>query len=224
MNQQPKKRGRKRKHSPTETDEAQSTLQITPNIESVSMESRSAIDTTYNSEAKEKRTRAQKVRQIEARGARMDLHMESKTMRERIHASLMGRRYKNYHMREEGLDLKYRKIYSKIKNGAFGPSDLVCWTDVVSRGMVKNVCKIMEFLLQNGPMTKIETDILDNCTELLKSYYSERVNLMQRRTPDVYHYFSTTYYPETSTSVHDLLIGSEEISCKTTILEILNKK
>lgn len=224
MNEQPKKRGRKRKHPTAEAEEARPMLPITPGIELVSTKPKSPTETSHNEGAKEKKTRSQKVKRIEAKGAKVDFYMESKAVRERIHASLMRKRYNNYQMREEGLDLECRKIYNKIKNGAFSSCELARWTDVVSKGMVKNVCKIIEFLLQNGPMTKIESDIFDDCTELLKSYYSERVNLVQRGTPDAYHYCNTTYYPEASTSVHGLFIDNEEISYKTVILEALMKK
>lgn len=216
---QPKRRGRKRKYQMgTEEGSPQAAYdtQLTP------VEDKSHASIPGSGEIRKRQTRTQRVKEIEARGAKIDAYMESRALRERIHASLMKKRYGNYYEREEGLDQRYRDIYAKIKSGVSNSSDLARWTDVISKGMAKSMCKIMEFFLQNGPMTRIETNIFDNCTRLLKSYYLERVTLIQKTTSNKYHYLSTTYYPEMSTSVYALLVGSGEIPSKNE-LGTLNK-
>lgn len=101
------------------------------------------------------------------------------------------------------------------------------WQTVVQREYMRKVCKVLEFLLKNGPMSKIESDIFDRCIEVAMEYYNERTNFIENLTVNDglrKIYMNTTFYPCQNSPVYQLF--NEVLAGKKTgvILEYFEHK
>ncbi|KAM0680274.1 hypothetical protein GINT2_001659 [Glugoides intestinalis] len=86
------------------------------------------------------------------------------------------------------------------------PREDLQWHAIVSPQIIKKICNITSFLLKNGPMTKVEDDIFNDCVHTLQTYYSERMRLVKSKDRMKELYLRTTYYPKKDSSIYKFMI------------------
>jgi hypothetical protein len=123
--------------------------------------------------------------------------------------------------RAETLDSKNRLIYDRIKEGVASKQDIIEWQDRISGEMAKKICKVINFLLENGPLSTIDRSILGSCTNALESYYEERSYLI---SVDSQIYSSSTYYPVKDSGIYKYLIEIVKIPELNNLVEFHKNK
>ena len=104
---------------------------------------------------------------------------------------------------------EHLKIYQKIQYSEADRNEIQRWQSQITLEMAKKMCRILNFLLQNGPLNKIENSIMENCLNALKSYYNERAYL---HSIDKDKYTKTTYFPEKNSCIFKFLVEVIQIS------------
>lgn len=99
---------------------------------------------------------------------------------------------------------RYTKRTQKSKQTKIGEG--LEWHAIVSPQIIKKICNVMSFLLKNGPMTKVEDDIFNDCVHTIQTYYSERLRLVQGKDRMKELYLRTTYYPKKDSSIYKFMI------------------
>lgn len=187
---QRKKRGRKKKVSGIPENVIQATKPEQPQIiqakilakapESVLLERQNIIE------------------KYENKVERVDKIIEKNEIIRKVHEKMLNLRTETI---EEQLNRAANKIYKE-------DSDLesnIEWQTVILPRMIEKLCKIVEFLLKNGPMTKIENDIFDQCSESLKNYYSDKISQAKNNENLENDCLNYTYYPEKGTVAYEFI-------------------
>lgn len=95
------------------------------------------------------------------------------------------------HTSKDGI-IEARNL-NRVKENIFYADENSHWNHYVTFAVIRKICKLVDFLLELGPLNAIETQILENCGISLVSYYKERCELINS---DKEIYLKTTYFPK----------------------------
>lgn len=197
---QPKKRGRKRK-----TEITTETSLITKPETAPVIQAKVVTKTPVNSYRNE---RKRIVGELERKAKELDPLVNDSQIISRVHDRMASRRLlrmghieQNYMAENRNLEnlenLKFKDLSQNSK-----------WQFIVLPGAMRKLCSAIDFLLKNGPMTKIEGDIFNECISLVKSYYSERSGLIsdENISEEAKRICRrTTFYPDRKTPIYDFV-------------------
>lgn len=189
---QPKKRGRKKK---TETFSEKTVVSKVeqPQVIQAKNIAKSPGDLQFE--------RERLVKEFEANARKVDNVMEDPGLMDRVYKRMKKKMYGETCDREDELE----KLKMEKSRNAGAEAE---WETLVVPDLVSKICSVIDFLLENGPMTRVENDILSDCIDALKSYYITRSSLILN--PEVGDEskgicMRTTFYPKTNTSAYRLL-------------------
>lgn len=190
---QPKKRGRKKKILQESTTQA---IKANERVEEPMQETltEQKINSPFSKD--------EITFKLEEARNKLDNLLEPENLVNSIHNKILKR---SLGKREEEMEMA---IYKRIKQGEATGQEISQWTDQITGAMAKRICRILDFLLQSGPITKIEESVLESCAEALRSYYAERLNLISE---EGYFYLKSTYFPERGTCSFKYLVEVIEI-------------
>jgi len=227
MENQPKKRGRKKKTQVVEAKEPSPTSQL---IQIVSTSNEEAVRPTgavtpsiaNDGRSREERQadRIQRANKIESDALKIDKVMNSKRFRDSLMEKFIDSRPG---ICKTGQNGDYLKLYEQMKQGDTDEKELLFWASSVTYESVKKNCKILGFLLENGPMTKIEDDIFKNCLDTVKSYYNERIRIVSGKTDNSWHFYRTSYFPKEDSNIYKFLFEVEGIPDKNRLYDIFKE-
>lgn len=210
---QPKKRGRKKK--------AQSVVEkpITKPIEKAEIQIQHTPVKVTN-ELFPRLTKQQIARRLEEASHELDKHLRPENIAEIIHEKIFKRSLGSNARREEGFDADYKAIYKRIKNSEATPRETIEWQDQITCEMARRICKVLDFLLQCGPVTKIENSVLEGCSAAIKSYYMERFYLI---SIDKEAHLASTYFPQKDSCIFKYITEVINIPCLSDLVSLYSK-
>lgn len=184
---QPKKRGRKKK-----VETAPETIQV-PKVEQPQIiQAKNVIKSPENLQMEREKI----VKELEEKAKKVDQIMKGDEAINRIHEKMVNKKIFNTEEHEWNLD-----------GETLG--DIECQT-VALPGMIGRICTILEFLLKNGPMTRIDNDVFSECMDVLKLYYAGQSHLNSKS--DVNNnlkeiYMKSTFYPDMNIPIYKAVDG-----------------
>jgi len=184
---QPKRRGRKKKTEPAPVPEKV----VAPKVEQPQIIQAKNIAKTPENLQKE---RERIVCELEERAKDMDRAIEDVELMERVYKKMRRRLYLHEYEAEEERD--------RIRAGG---TDSVEWQGIVQPGLMRRVSSVVEFLVRNGPMTRIENEIFGGCIDAIREYYGQRVECVAEEgisSGKREMYLRTTFYPRVNTPAY----------------------
>lgn len=191
---QPKKRGRKKK---VKIEEIKPILPIPEPTEPKSVEKPEIKITPKNRISKEQLTQKLNLAVQELDEALKPDNIVDTIQKKIISKVIINRKS------DQDFSQKYMQIYQKVKTSMASKEELQLWQSSISLEMAKNMCVIISFLLQNGPLNQFESSILENALFALKSYYDEQTYLISINREK---YLNTTYMPSKNSEIYKFLI------------------
>ncbi|ELA42451.1 uncharacterized protein VICG_00550 [Vittaforma corneae ATCC 50505] len=109
------------------------------------------------------------VKELEEKASKVDKLVDDEKIINRVHQRMISKqRFSN------------RKNEWELERNVGKTVDDVEWQTVILPGMMNRMCLILEFLLKNGPMTRIDNDIFNECVEVIRLYYTEQLRLISK--------------------------------------------
>lgn len=231
MENQPKKRGRKKKIIAPEVKESSAgNIVAQPEAAIVEDHPPQAVTTLDKSEShgkdreERKEKRIEMAKKIENDANEIDKIMNTKSFRDKVLKRFLANRPAGNKIQIKKAIERNLKIFQDLKNDVCNENDIVSRTNLISFEMVKKNCKLLEFLLENGPKTRIEEDIFEKCIECISLYYKERTGFMFKNLMDPLHCLKTTYFPKKDSIAYDFLKATSNIPDEQSLLDIFTNK
>lgn len=159
-----------------------------------------------------KMKRAISINKLKIAAKEYNVYTSSSDFINRVQNKFMERRYRNFMCRVEGFEIKYSKIYKDLKLGIQEKSDEMEWNKTITKNAVKKVSQIIEYLLVSGPLTESESELLNKCVDLFKSYFKHRYFLFIKEIKHSLYYQNDSFVPESRSILSDLFICQKPIN------------
>lgn len=219
---QPKKRGRKKKtlsETPTKPYIASSMQAMAQSILNPPEEPKIQKPLTEEELEEIKRKRNEKIYKLKNAVPKYEAYLTSKEFLDKVELRFMNSRYPNYQERDEMYDLRYSKLYNKIKDQQSSEYEMLIWDEMVVNNAIEKVVEIIDNLLSSGPLTESESSILNKCMILFKSYYKDRNRLRAANIAHSKHYIDNSFVPEKNSTLNEFFTNISPTPSYTVIVE-----
>lgn len=210
METQPKKRGRKKKIQAPEPVEPvrQQSIIIDSNIDEPTVKPVLAIFNNKNNYEKKEERRQRRIernKELSKCAENIDLIMNSKKFLTDFKDKFVDEFYYVHKKIEKRRQLMYLRNLDQIERRCLADTTFeMLWRNVITYEVARKLIKIIGFLLENGPMTRIEEDIFDDSVEIIKNYYNSQNNIIQESNSG-YTIKGTYYFPSPQSNVYKFL-------------------
>lgn len=185
---QPKRRGRKKK-----TEAVPEKVVVAPKPEQPQIiQAKNMMKSPENLQ----KEREKVICKLEEKAMAVENAIDDKDLIEKVYRKMRKRLYFGGCEAEDEIE--------RIRAGGV---DHVEWQTIVQSELMSKVSSVVEFLLNNGPMTRIESDIFSSCVEAVRDYYIQRAACITDQaisSEKRQMYLKTTFYPSVGTAAYKL--------------------
>lgn len=223
MENQPKKRGRKRKNE-VRVVVSSAVNQFVVQEKTEPLNSNFPKYNTQNTNREENRLmRLSEVSRIKEKGLRIDKIIRKKETRNIIHSKLLKRRHKEYETR---IKIEYENrlgIFNKMSTENYTHDNFYFWRNKITYEMAETIFHILESLLLTGPTSAIDRDLANECIHCIKCYYGEMIHYASKETK-YEEYLANMFFPSRNSKIFEIILKENGIPTKEDVKNLIDRR